>query len=99
MMVRKPDEGDRDRADRIRAASSSYVTTDEEIAAQQAEARKRVEDFRDGLDRLKRGDGDSTDKTKDNAPQDPERREQRGKHHRPTAGAGQGGATDEESEE
>ena len=52
MMVRKPDEGDRDRADRIRAASSSYVTTDEEIAAQQAEARKRVEDFRDGLDRL-----------------------------------------------
>ena len=59
MMVRKPDEGDRDRADRIRAASSSYVTTDEEIAAQQAEARKRVEDFRDGLDRLKSGDGDS----------------------------------------
>ena len=99
MMVRKPEQGDRDGADRIRAASSSYVTTDEEIAAQQAEARKRVEDFRDGLDRLKRGDGDSTDKTKDNAPQDPERREQRGKHHRPTAGAGQGGATDEESEE
>ena len=96
MMVRKPDEGDRDRADRIRAASSSYVTTDEEIAAQQAEARKRVEDFRDGLDKLKSGAGDS----KDDAPQDPEeRREQRSKHNRPTAGAGQDGATDEEREE
>ena len=100
MMVRKPDEGDRNRADRIRAASSSYVTTDEEIAAQQAEARKRVEDFRDGLDRLKSGDGDSKDERKDNAPQDPEeRREQRSKHNRPPTGAGQGGASDEEREE
>ncbi len=52
MMVRKPDEGDTEQADRIRDSSSAYVTTDEEIAAQQAEARKRVEDFRDGLDRL-----------------------------------------------
>ena len=100
MMVRKPDDGDRDGADRIRAASSSYVTSDEEIAAQQAEARKRVEDFRDGLDKLKSGDGDSKDETKDNAPRDPEeRREQRSKHNRPPTGAGQGGTTDEEREE
>ena len=52
MEVRKPERGDPDGAGRIRSASSSYVTTEEEIATQQAEARKRVEDFRDGLDRL-----------------------------------------------
>ena len=59
-----------------------------------------MEDFRDGLDRLKSGDGDSKDETKDNTHQDPEeRREQRSKHNRPPTGAGQGGATDEEREE
>ena len=96
MMVRKPDDGVPVMADRIRAASSSYVTADEEIAAQQAEARKRVEDLRDGLDRLKSGDGDS----KDDMPLDQEeRREQRSKHSRPPTGDGQGGVTDEEREE
>ena len=87
MMVRKPEEGDPERADRIKASLSSYVTTDEKIAAQQAEARKRVEDFRDGIDKLKNGGGDSTDETKDKAPQDPkERKNQRSKHHRPPEG-------------
>ena len=56
MMVRKPEVGDPDRADRIRAASSSYVTTEEEMAAQQAEGRKRVEDFRKAYEAMKRGE-------------------------------------------
>ena len=95
MMVRKPEQGDRDRADRIRAASSSYVTTDEETAAQQAEARKRVEDFRDGLDKLKRGESPPKQAADRIASQDPERREQRSKHNRPPTGA----AEDREREE
>ena len=58
MAVRKPENGDACGAARIRAASSSYVTTAEEIAAQQAEARRRVEDFREGVERLRDGAGD-----------------------------------------
>ena len=52
------------------------------------------------MDRLKSGDGEAKDETKDDASQDPEeRREQRSKHNRPPIGADQGGATDEEREE
>ena len=54
MMVSRPEEGDPDSADRVRAASSSYVTTDEELAAQQAEARERVKEFRKIAEDLKR---------------------------------------------
>ena len=57
MMVRKPEEGHPDMAARIRATSSSYVTTEEEMATQQTEARKRVEAFREAYFAMKRGDG------------------------------------------
>ena len=88
MEVRKPERGDPDRAARLRDAASSYVTTADEIAAQQAEARKRMEDFRDGMKRLKNGEGGSKDGKEESGPaEDAERREQRSKHHRPPAGA------------
>ena len=94
MEVRKPEEGDPDRAARIRDASSSYVTTADEIAAQQAEARRKVEEYGDGMERLKDGDGGSKDGKEAGGPAgDGERREQRSKHNRPPA------AEDEESGE
>ena len=88
MMVRKPEPGDPDRAGRIRAASSSYVTTEEEMATQQAEGRKRVDDFRKAYHAMKSGESPPPDGSKGGAPQDPtERREQRSKHTRPPTGA------------
>ena len=88
MMVRKPEPGDPDRADGIRAASSSYVTTEEEMATQQAEGRKRVEDFRKAYNAMKSGEGTPQDAVKGEVSQDPEeRRDQRSKHNRPPTSA------------
>ena len=92
MMVRKPEQGDPDRATRIRNASSSYVTTQEEMATQQAEGRKRVEDFRKAYNAMKSGEGTPQDAVKGEVSQDPEeRRDQRSKHNRPPAGTAEGG--------
>ena len=89
VMVRKPEEGDPAVAARIRAAASSYVTTEEEIAVQQAQARNRVDEYRQGIEAMKNGAGTSPDKATGNATRDPERRRQRSKHNqRPTATAG-----------
>ena len=88
MMVRKPEPGDPDRADRIRAASSSYVTTEEEMATQQAEGRKRVDDFRKVYHAMKSGESTPQDAVKGEVSQDPEeRRDQRSKHNRPPTSA------------
>ena len=43
MEVLKPDEGSAETAARIRSEASAYLLTDEEIAAQRAEGRRRVE--------------------------------------------------------
>ena len=99
MKVRKPEPGDPDRAARIRADASSYVMTTDEIAAQQAEGRKRVEDFRKGVDDMKNGPSPSPQEEKSGAVNDPDRRDQRSKHHRPPTGAGQDDAAREEREE
>ena len=95
MMVRKPEDGDPDRAERIRAASSSYVTTDEEIAAQQAEARKRVDEFRKGVEEIKKGKTPPKQQKKTGTPDKQKRREQRSKHKKPPATV----AEDKEREE
>ena len=43
MEVRKPDDGNPQTAARIREEASAYLLTEEEIAAQRAEGRRRVE--------------------------------------------------------
>ncbi len=84
MMVRRPDPGDPGLADRVRAAASSYVTTDEELAGQQAEARKRVRRFQKVGRAVKRGESTPAGEPANNAPGDTEdRRKQRSKHNRP----------------
>ena len=53
MAVRKPEQGDPERAGRIRAAASSYVTAARDIAAGNAEGEKKVKEFHKGVDDLK----------------------------------------------
>ena len=95
MMVRKPEEGDPDRAASIRAASSSYVTTEEEMATQQAEARKRVEAFREAYHAMKRGKDPSPDGSQGKADEDSDPRAPRSKHNKPTTASGDGEERDE----
>ncbi len=86
MMVHKPVPGDPGAAARIRAAASSYVMPAEEIAAQQAEGRKRVEQFRDELNAMKEKDGQAQAERQDKkaaAPQVSKRKTQRSKRSQP----------------
>ena len=85
MLVRKPEEGSPVTADRIRAESESYVTSAEEIAAQQAEARKRADDYRQGVKDIRSGEDPSATDGKD-APKELERDGQRSKHFQPPTG-------------
>ena len=61
MMVRKPEEGDPSVAARIRAAASAYTLSARQVAYGEAEAEKKVEDYRRGVDDLKK-DGDPAPK-------------------------------------
>ena len=63
MMVSKPEDGDPATADRIRAKAASYVTTEEEMAAQQAEARRRVEEFRTAVKEAREGEEPAKNET------------------------------------
>ena len=53
MAVRKPEPGDPGRAERIRAAASSYVTAAKDIAAGNAGGDRKVKDFHEGMNNLK----------------------------------------------
>ena len=98
MMVTKPEEGDPAVADRIRDRASSYLTTDEEIAAQQAEARKRADDYRQGVQDIRSGK-DPSARPKDGDPKDLEREGQRSKHFQPPTGGNGQDAPEIEAEE
>ena len=91
MAVRKPEPGDPERAARIRAAMSSYVMAADEIAAQQAEGRKKVEEYREGVEAIGNGE-DPSPQEKSDAPQGPERRDQRSKHYQADGATGQDAA-------
>ena len=97
MMVSKPEHGDPSIAQRIRAEASSYLTTDEEIAAQQAEARRRAEEFRNAVKEAKKNKQPSTNEKKD-APKKLERDDQRSKHFQPPTGKPAQDAEDGEGE-
>ncbi len=55
MKVAKPELGDPDRADRIRAEAESYLTTAWDIDESDADLRDLVEKYRRELDRLRKG--------------------------------------------
>ena len=98
MMVSKPEDGDPAIAERIKAKASSYLTTEEEIAAQQAEGRKRAEDYRKAVQDIREGKEPSTNEQKD-APKDLERDEQRSKHFQPPTDKSAQDSDDAEAEE
>ena len=98
MMVSRPEHGDPAVAQCIRAEASSYLTTDEEIAAQQAEARRRAEEFRNAVKEAKKNKQPSTNEKKD-APKKLERDDQRSKHFQPPTGKPAQDAEDGEGEE
>ena len=55
MMVRKPEEGDPDAADRIREATSAYTVSDREGEYADADGHKKVGDYRKGVEDLEQG--------------------------------------------
>ncbi len=59
MMVRKPERGDPERAARIRAATSSYVTDASDIEEANAEAQKKVQQYRKNLETIGEGEDSS----------------------------------------
>ena len=95
MMVGKPEEGDAGIAARIRAGSGGYVTSAEEIAAQQAEAQKRADEYRQAVKDIRDGKDPST-KREGDAPKELERDRQRSKHFQPPTGSN--GQKDEDAE-
>ena len=73
MMVRKPEEGDPGVADRIRAAAARYTLTAHDISDGDADAQKKVGDYRKAVEDLEKGGKGAEEQT---PPQDPERRKQ-----------------------
>ena len=55
MMVRKPEDGDPDAADRIREATSAYTVSDREGEYADADGHKKVGDYRKGIEDLEQG--------------------------------------------
>ena len=98
MMVSKPEDGDPVVAERIKVLASSYLTTDEEIAAQQAEAERRAEEFRNAVKEARKGKDAQSDDEKD-APKDLGRGDQRSKHFQPPTGRSVEDADDGEDAE
>ena len=98
MMVSKPEDGDPSIAERIKVLASSYLTTDEEIAAQQAEAERRAEEFRNAVKEARKGKDAQSDDEKD-APKDLGRGDRRSKHFQPPTGRSVEDADDGEDTE
>ena len=81
MMVRKPEPGYPSVAARIRAATAGYTLTAQQAAHAAAEDLKKVEEFQEGVDELKRGKGTSQ-KNQSPAGGNPDRRNQTSKRRR-----------------
>ena len=82
--VMKPEEGDADTAARIRANSSSYVVSPDVLAAQEAEGRRRVEEYQASLEAPRKGEQPGPEKSGDH-PREAPRDRQRRRRNRPPA--------------
>ena len=74
MEVMKPEAGDPATAARIRAASAAYVTAARDLSAGEAGPARKVADYHDGLDGLKK-DGNSEEMETGEEGEEPEERE------------------------
>ena len=84
MEVLEPDEGDADTAARIRANTASYVISPAVLAAQEAEGRRRVEEYREGVEALRKGEQPQPREQRDH-PREAPRGRQRTRRNRPPA--------------
>ena len=92
MMVRKPEDGDPDAADRIREATSAYTVSDREGEYADADGHKKVGDYRKGVEDL---EGGGTGEPQ--AEEDADRRTQKSKRDRGASdAASEAGYADED---
>ena len=82
MMVRKPEDGDPDAADRIREATSAYTVSDREGEYADADGHKKVGDYRKGVEDLEQGGTGEPQ-----AEEDADRRTQKSKRDREASDA------------
>ncbi len=84
MQVRKPEPGDAVRAAFVRSSSGSYLSTDEEIRAQQAESMRKLAEFKRRSEEMKKGVVAAPQQSKlSDGQEDAARRRRRTKHNRP----------------
>ena len=86
MAVRKPELGDPERAERIRAEASSYVTAAKGIAAGNVEDDRKVGDFQKGVSDLKEEQEKAKDgeaKHEEDVPQPPKKHKGRSRNPKP----------------
>ena len=81
MAVRKPESGDPERAVRIRAAASSYVTAAKDIAAGNVEADRKVGEFHEGVSDP--GNGEEKTDAQEGSPQPPKKHKGRSRNPKP----------------
>ncbi len=93
MTVRKPEDGDDSVASRIREAAGRYLTGFGEIAAQQAEGRMRVEQYREGVEAIEK-ERKAGEKQEANLSKKKDRSDVRSKHFQPPTGTAKSPATD-----
>ena len=86
MMVRKPEEGDLETADRIRDATSAYTVSARQADYADADGHRKVGDYRKGIEDLESG---RAQEEEGEAGQDPERRKQSGRRKAAAADAGE----------
>ncbi len=77
MMVRKPEDGDTDVADRIRAATEGYTVSSQQADYADAEGHRKVEDYRQGVEDLENQNEGGQQEAKPKAEQSPGRKDQR----------------------
>ena len=98
MKVAKPERGDPERADRIRAEAESYLTTAWDIDESDADLRDLVDKYRRELDRLRNGQDPQASEDGGGESQEPGRRKPRTKRDR-NPGDSPPETADEEREE
>ena len=83
MKVHRPEEGDTDTAAHIRANVASYVVSPDVLAAQEAEGRRRVEEYQAGLEALRKGEEPGPEKGRDHPREAPRDRQRTRRNHPP----------------
>ena len=104
MEVLKPEDGTPATAERIREAASAYLLTEEEIAAQRAEGRRRVEAWIERLEAERKALAEAERKAQeeaaasggdgagDGSADEPRAKRQRSRREQPPGGSGEDAA-------